>query len=239
LTRGDVVVVPLDDQHAVTSRPRHGAGLRWQAILQGRTDRCAAHGNAAAVRLPAPVAHRPRDLILTAMPDHFVVGLAQPGRRADRPTDRADVRRGEGPEPGGNCGRGAALGRPADEGVRGRRDAAARTRRLLRRTCRPPDRARHCCRVEGARTRRGRLRPSPSAPRCPAPPSRDRFATLVGKPPLEVLTAWRMQLAWRMLDHHHESVAAVATKVGYGAEAAFRKAFKRYFGIGPGEVPRP
>jgi AraC-like DNA-binding protein len=25
----------------------------------------------------------------------------------------------------------------------------------------------------------------------------DRFATLIGKPPLEVLTAWRMQLAWR------------------------------------------
>ncbi len=65
-----------------------------------------------------------------------------------------------------------------------------------------------------------------------------RFAELVGRGPMEVLGEWRMQLAWRLLRQEHVSVATAGERVGYRAEAAFRKAFKRHFGVGPGELRR-
>jgi AraC family transcriptional activator of mtrCDE len=237
LTRGDVVVLPLDAQHAVTSRrdtvPMYG-GKRYGKVLPLAAPPTGTQMLCGFLHLPRTA----RELMLTAMPDHLVVGRAnaggeQIGRLTDvmfeeahgqSPAATAVVERiadalllkvfeigvTQLPEPAGFY---AGLADP----LIGRAIAAA---------WKAPEQAW----TVASLAERAAMSRSAFA---------DKFMTLVGKPPLEVLTAWRMQLAWRMLDHHHDSVAAVATKVGYEAEAAFRKAFKRYFGIGPGEVRRP
>ena len=61
----------------------------------------------------------------------------------------------------------------------------------------------------------------------------ERFSLLVGQPPMQYLTQWRMQLAARMLAEPSAKVAAVADAVGYESEAAFSRAFKRSVGVAP------
>jgi AraC-like DNA-binding protein len=61
----------------------------------------------------------------------------------------------------------------------------------------------------------------------------DRFARLVGQPPMAYLTQWRMQLAARMLSDGADKIATVASEVGYDSEAAFSRAFKRAAGTAP------
>jgi AraC-like DNA-binding protein len=61
----------------------------------------------------------------------------------------------------------------------------------------------------------------------------ERFAELVGQPPMQYLTRWRMQLASGMLAAGNEKVAAVAREVGYDSEAAFSRAFKKIAGVPP------
>lgn len=65
-----------------------------------------------------------------------------------------------------------------------------------------------------------------------------RFSELVEEPPLTYLTRWRMARATRMLHATTASLAEVASRVGYDAEAAFSKAFKRWNGVAPGEYRR-
>lgn len=65
-----------------------------------------------------------------------------------------------------------------------------------------------------------------------------RFAERVGLTPIEYLTRWRMTQAELLLRHPQVSVADTAGKVGYDTEAAFRKAFKRIHGVGPGALRR-
>jgi len=65
-----------------------------------------------------------------------------------------------------------------------------------------------------------------------------RFAQLVEEPPLTYLTRWRMQKASRLLETSHAGVAEIAKRVGYDAEAAFSKAFKRWIGVAPGAYRR-
>ncbi len=60
----------------------------------------------------------------------------------------------------------------------------------------------------------------------------ERFAHLVGCPPLKYLARWRMQIAARML-RNGAPVAKVAGAVGYASEAAFSRAFKRETGVAP------
>ncbi len=59
------------------------------------------------------------------------------------------------------------------------------------------------------------------------------FHGTVGIPPMQYLTEWRMHLATQRLQGGTRSVAAVANELGYGSEAAFRRAFKRILGTGP------
>ena len=60
----------------------------------------------------------------------------------------------------------------------------------------------------------------------------ERFAEMVGHPPMQYLALWRMQLASRLLmDGGH--VAEVAGDVGYESEAAFSRAFKKLVGEAP------
>jgi len=66
----------------------------------------------------------------------------------------------------------------------------------------------------------------------------ERFAALLGRTPMQYLAAWRMHLADEMLRAHRSSVAQVAEELGYQTETAFRRAFKRVRGVGPGDVRR-
>ncbi len=60
-----------------------------------------------------------------------------------------------------------------------------------------------------------------------------RFTDLLGQPPMQYLTRWRLTLAAQRLRVNDASVAAVAEQIGYESEAAFNRAFKREFGEPP------
>jgi AraC-like DNA-binding protein len=72
-----------------------------------------------------------------------------------------------------------------------------------------------------------------------------RFAELVGQPPMQYLTQWRMQVAANLLAQSGAKVAAIGAEVGYDSEAAFSRAFKKATGLAPGawrearRTPRP
>lgn len=61
----------------------------------------------------------------------------------------------------------------------------------------------------------------------------DRFAAAVGMPPKRYLISWRLQMAKDKLRAGLKPVAQIAHEVGYEAEAAFNRAFKREFGVPP------
>src|SRR5262245_2464358 len=62
----------------------------------------------------------------------------------------------------------------------------------------------------------------------------DRFKALLGRPPIDYLASWRIQLASERLRVGHESVPSIAASVGYESEAAINRAFKRITGMTPG-----
>jgi len=61
----------------------------------------------------------------------------------------------------------------------------------------------------------------------------ERFVLMIGTPPMQYLTQWRMQLAAQLLRESRTSVASIALEVGYESEAAFARAFKRLAGAPP------
>jgi AraC-like DNA-binding protein len=61
----------------------------------------------------------------------------------------------------------------------------------------------------------------------------ERFTQVVGQPPMQYLSAWRMQLASELLNDRTAKVKAVAAAVGYDSEAAFSRAFKKIVGMAP------
>jgi AraC-like DNA-binding protein len=61
----------------------------------------------------------------------------------------------------------------------------------------------------------------------------ERFAALVGEPPVQYLLRWRLALAARTLRAGREAIGRVAERSGYESEAAFSRAFKREFGMPP------
>jgi AraC-like DNA-binding protein len=62
----------------------------------------------------------------------------------------------------------------------------------------------------------------------------ERFMQLIGQPPMQYLTNWRMQLASSRLRDTSAKLMEVAQDVGYESEAAFSRAFKRISGLSPG-----
>jgi AraC-like DNA-binding protein len=62
----------------------------------------------------------------------------------------------------------------------------------------------------------------------------ERFRTVLGIAPMQYVTTWRMHRAKDLLQGTTSSVAAVAHQVGYDAEEAFSRAFKRECGTPPG-----
>ncbi len=61
-----------------------------------------------------------------------------------------------------------------------------------------------------------------------------RFRQELGRSPIRYLTQWRMHVAQNLLANTGLGVVAVAHRVGYDAEEAFSRAFKRAFGVPPG-----
>jgi len=66
----------------------------------------------------------------------------------------------------------------------------------------------------------------------------DRFQRLLGLPPMAYLAKWRMEVAAQKLRTTSASVAQVAADVGYEAEAAFSRAFKRTYDLPPAAFRR-
>lgn len=61
----------------------------------------------------------------------------------------------------------------------------------------------------------------------------ERFTGLLGMPPMQYLAHWRMQLAAERLTGSRDSIAEIANRLGYGSEAALSRAFKRIVGVSP------
>jgi len=61
----------------------------------------------------------------------------------------------------------------------------------------------------------------------------ERFSALVGEPPMQYLSRWRLALAAQELRAGAEPIARIAQRSGYETDAAFSRAFKREFGMPP------
>ena len=66
----------------------------------------------------------------------------------------------------------------------------------------------------------------------------NRFSELANMTPLQYVIFVRLQKAARLLTDSGDSLAAIAESVGYQSEAASSLAFKKQFGIRPGEYRR-
>lgn len=64
------------------------------------------------------------------------------------------------------------------------------------------------------------------------------FSAATGIAPMRYLIHQRLETARQLLQERGRSVAQVAEAVGYADESAFRRAFQRQFGIGPGALRR-
>ena len=64
-----------------------------------------------------------------------------------------------------------------------------------------------------------------------------RFSGLVGEPPAQYLTRWRVHQGARLLVDG-KSMADVAEAVGYNSTQAFTRAFKRFMGVTPAAYAR-
>jgi AraC-like DNA-binding protein len=65
-----------------------------------------------------------------------------------------------------------------------------------------------------------------------------RFKQLVGLPPLDYLSGWRMTVARNALRKGDESMVDIAERIGYQSDTAFSAAFKRATGTSPGRFRR-
>jgi AraC-like DNA-binding protein len=62
----------------------------------------------------------------------------------------------------------------------------------------------------------------------------DRFARLVGTPPINYLAQWRLLKGRALLADTNASLEEIALRCGYASAASFSRRFKQEFGIGPG-----
>ena len=65
-----------------------------------------------------------------------------------------------------------------------------------------------------------------------------RFRQIVGEPPLEYLTRWRIYKAAVLLRDGDKKLTEIANAVGYDSDGSFNKTFKRVVGLTPGEYRR-
>ncbi|MEO1041037.1 MAG: AraC family transcriptional regulator [Pseudomonadota bacterium] len=62
----------------------------------------------------------------------------------------------------------------------------------------------------------------------------ERFQELIGRPPIQYLQSWRMQLAADQLAQTDKAIKCIAEDCGYAAETSFHRAFKHQTGYTPG-----
>lgn len=65
-----------------------------------------------------------------------------------------------------------------------------------------------------------------------------RFSELVGEPPAQYVSKWRMSAAADALVRANVTVSELAERAGYGSEDAFVRVFKRTFGLTPSAYKR-
>lgn len=65
-----------------------------------------------------------------------------------------------------------------------------------------------------------------------------RFKELIGESPMQYITRGRMHLALTYLKENKHPLIDLAERLGYQSEAAFSRAFKRFFGVSPGHIRR-
>ena len=61
----------------------------------------------------------------------------------------------------------------------------------------------------------------------------ERFARMVGMPPMQYLARWRMQLAAELLSNGNMSLLDIAADVGYESDSSLSRAFKKATGMAP------
>jgi AraC-like DNA-binding protein len=61
----------------------------------------------------------------------------------------------------------------------------------------------------------------------------ERFQLLVGEPPMQYLSHWRLLLAGNLLAGSNAPLARIAEEVGYQTDTAFSRAFRREYGLPP------
>ncbi|MCI4678464.1 AraC family transcriptional regulator [Rhodoblastus acidophilus] len=63
----------------------------------------------------------------------------------------------------------------------------------------------------------------------------EHFRRYLDQPPIRYLAKWRLQLAAQQMKTDSLPMKAIAEQYGYESEAAFNRAFKRCFGLPPGD----
>jgi AraC-like DNA-binding protein len=63
----------------------------------------------------------------------------------------------------------------------------------------------------------------------------ERFKHFLDQPPMQYLAHWRLQIAAQTLKSGDLPIKIVSDRTGYESEAAFSRAFKRHFGLPPGD----
>lgn len=61
----------------------------------------------------------------------------------------------------------------------------------------------------------------------------EKFARIIGATPMQYLGRWRLQVADQRLRDHASTISQIAEDIGFGSEAAFSRAYKKYFGASP------
>lgn len=62
-----------------------------------------------------------------------------------------------------------------------------------------------------------------------------RFKHFLAVPPMQYLSRWRLQIAAQKLKADNLPIKTIADQAGYESEAAFSRAFRRLFGMPPGD----
>ena len=62
-----------------------------------------------------------------------------------------------------------------------------------------------------------------------------RFTTSVGMTPMNYVQRWRLQVATRLLQNRALTLRVVSERIGYDSVEAFSRAFRREFGVAPGQ----